>query len=604
MSATAAARSPASSLASSPDGQWVAIRKGDEILLLAGGAGPPAGRVFIGTDDADVLFVGPPAMVVVVVRNVAPRVMLYQPPGLEVVARHDLDAPMRVAAITGPRIALASPDSKKLVIVRVAATALSAQTIDLDAPLDFAVGLDKNQLLLSMQRKLEVWDAATGRPVLRMQLQLPPPPRTVGAAQGHLWVTRPATDDIIIYRLSDGRPFRHIVGAPPVDVVASPASPIVIVGTQKGLVRVHCFAHSVTAIDAPWVPGTPIAQLAVGDDVSLLGLGDDEADPWRVPIAGAGAPAIPAPPPEETGPFDDTTEETGEPVVKFRSLREKHEADRAAAAASTTPIASSAAPAAAASTASTAIGKGSGSTPALRDSSPVIAAAPPARPTPVPPRLAPAAPTRNWREAIAALGADLVNGKTPDLNARLDDSELAKLADRLLLGQRSIRALVALYGVYLVGEPELAIADLAQVLGDWSEPLGTGELGELAMLRKKRGRVALRGAVSDFFDGVAPRAVRLVGHATNKTKPGAWRLAREGKSDAELEALLTGKLGRIAIVEGDPDRAILEARLHGATAIAFHPPDHKPRPWPRDAGLVLVLYGSPTSWIADIPSIE
>jgi len=557
---TQAAAPARSSLASSPDGQWVAVRRNDAIHLLAGGVAPAVGKVDVGSDDADVAFVGPPSMVVVVVRNVAPRVMLYQPPSLEVVARHDLDAPMRIAAIAGPRVVLVAPDNKKLVIVRVAATALSAQTVDLDGPLDFVVGLEKNQLLLSIQRKLEVWDAATGRPVLRMQLQLPPPPRTVGAAQGHIWVTRPSADDVIIYRLSDGRPFRHVVGAATVDVVANPTSPIIIVGTQRHLVRLHCFAHSVTVIEAPWAPGVPIAQLAVGDDVSLLGLPAGQLEPWRVPIAGAGAPAIPPPPAEEAAPEPPTAE----PVSRFRAIRDKQDADRAAVALPVPPT-------------------------------------PTAAPAPAKQRPKTA---RDWREGVAAIGADLVRGGTPELAAPLDDTELADLADRLLLSKRSIRALVALYGLYLVGEPELSIADLAQVLGDWTEPLGSGELAALAMLKRKGGRVSLRPAVTDLLDGAKPRAVRIVGNAAGKPRSGAWRYAREGKSDVELETLLAGAFGRIAVIESDPDRAILEARLRGATAVAFHPPEHKPTPWPRDAGLVLVLYGSPSSWIADLPNLD
>jgi hypothetical protein len=573
----AAAPSRSSSLASSPDGQWVAIRRGDAISLLAGGAAPEVGTVDVGTGDVDVTFVGPPAMLVVVVRNVAPRVMLYSPPKLEVVARHDLDVPMRIIAVSGPRVVLHAPDSKKLVIVRATATALAAQTIELDGPLDFAVGLEKNQLLLSIQKKLEVWDAATGRPVLRVQLQLPPPPRTVGAAQGHIWITRPATDDIIIYRLSDGRPFRHIVGAPTVDVVASPASPIIIVGTMRHLVRVHCFAHSVTVIDAPWAPGTPIAQLAVGDDISLLGLAEGQPEPWRVAIAGAGAPSIPAPTDEPEPP--PIAIAPSEPVARFRSLREKHEADRPQPF--VTPV-TVVAPA------------------------PVIASV-----TPLPRAVTPIprpGTARNWRETLAGIGAELVQGATPNLAPPMEDSELAELADRLLLSNRSIRALVALYSVYLVGEPELSIADLAQVLGDWTEPLGNGELGALAMLKRKRGRVSLRAAVTDILDGAPPRAIRLAGHASGAppqpARGGAWRYAREGKSDAELEAFLVSQFGRIAVIEGDPDRAIVEARLRGATAVAFHPPEHRPRPWPRDAGLVLVLYGSPSSWIADLPNLS
>jgi hypothetical protein len=116
--------------------------------------------------------------------------------------------------------------------------------------------------------------------------------------------------------------------------------------------------------------------------------------------------------------------------------------------------------------------------------------------------------------------------------------------------------------------------------------------------------------VTDLLDGAAPREVRLVGAAlATSAAPaappaGAFRAPRDGKSDAELEAELASRLGRIAVLEGDPDRGVLEARLHGATAVAFQPPPHRPRPWPRDAALVLVLYGSPTSWVADLPTLS
>lgn len=705
---TAAAAPARSSLTSSLDGQWVAIHRGYDISLLAGGAGPAAAQVDIGSEDADVTFVGSPTMLAVVARNVAPRVMLYAPPNLEVVGRHDLDLPMRIGAVTGSRIALVSADGKKLVIVRVAAGALAAQTIDLDSPLEFIVGLDKHQLLLGLQRKLEVWDATTGRPLLRMQLQLPPPPRTVGAAQGHIWVTRPNADDVIVYRLSDGRPFRHLVGAPPLEIAASPATPIIIVGTARHLIRLHCFAHSLTVIDAPWTPGIPLAQLALGDDVSLLGLAPGQPEPWRVPIAGAGAPAIPSAPAESEvePPSPPATNPGAEPVVRFRSIREKQEAERAAAQAAAAAIAGDAgdahgtpggsgtahgtatrtqgpslsAPGGSPSTyASTTPGArgphgageaaygGASSTHGASISAPsahgtggtahgggASLSAPGAHGTPGPgthgtagaehggaaPRLATpahgvpatyaprfatpahgvpvvagaahATPAhgahKDWRDAFAALGAELVRGGTPDLAVRLDDTAVAQLADRLLLAPRSIRALVALYAVYLVGEPELAIADLAHLLGDWAEPLGRGELAAFAMLRRKRGRVSLRAAVTDLLDGAPPRAVRIVSHqgqhAIGRPRSGAWRFAREGKSDAELEALLAGMYGRIAVIEGSPDRGILEARLHGATAVAFQPPPHRPQPWPRDAGLVLVLYGNASSWIADLPNLE
>ena len=563
-----------SSLATSPGGQWVAIRRGEQISLLSGGGGAAAAKVDIGSDDADVAFVGPPPMLVVLVRNVAPRVMLYQPPNLEVVARHDLDRPMNIVAITGQRVALLSADHKRLAIVRIAPTALAAQSIDLDAPADFVVGLDKNQLLVSVQRKLEVWDATTGRPSLRMQLQLPPPPRTVGAAQGHVWVTRPSADDVILYRLSDGRPFRHVVGAPTTEVVANPASPILVVGTARGLVRLHCFAHSLTVVDAPWTPGTPTAQLVVNDEnITLLGLGDG-AEPWRVPLVGSGAPVIP----RVTDPVEELSPpklDQRDPVVRFRPSDKLPRLGTQE------------------------------SPPAAEPERAHKATVQGFSPAPVEPEPAQRAATaQSWREVLAGIGADLVNGNTPELAPAIDDSELATLADRLLLGKRAIRALIALYSVYLVGEPELSIADLAQILGDWTEPLGTGELGALAMLNRDGGRITLREAVTDLLDGVPPRSVRLVGtSSSSKPRSGAWRFSRETKSDAEIETLLAAKLGRIAVVERDPDRALLEARLHNATAVAFAPPERKPHPWPRDAGLVLVLYGSSSSWLADLPTL-
>src|SRR5262245_54275407 len=147
-------------------------------------------------DDVDLALVGPPNVLVALTRDAAPRLVLHQPPYLEAVARLDLDGPMRIAASTGPRMALVSPDGKQLLFVRAAGRSLAAQPIEPGGAVDFAVGLERNQLLIGLARKLEVWDAVSGRPLLRLQLQLPAPPRTVGAAHGHVWCTRPGSDEV------------------------------------------------------------------------------------------------------------------------------------------------------------------------------------------------------------------------------------------------------------------------------------------------------------------------------------------------------------------------------------------------------------------------
>jgi hypothetical protein len=543
-------------IVTSADGQWAAIRHGREVTVLAGGAGAPVGVLELDGDDVDLALVGPPDVLVVVTRDGSPRVTLHQLPYLDAVARLDLEEPMRLGAVTGPRLALVSPNGKQVMFVRVAGRALSQQAIDAGSAAEFVVGLDRNQFLLGLARKLEVWDAVSGRPLLRLQLQLPPPPRTIGAAQGHLWVTRPGTDEVFVYRLSDGRPFHHSVGSPVDAVICHPASPLLVLATRAGLVRLHCFAHSVAPLDVPWSAGTPLAQLVTGEDIALLGMEPGAAEPWHAPISGAGAPSF---------------------------------------GTDATDLADSSAPAAGST------GAGGAARPA--PAAPATASDPRGAPAAAPPP----ARSRAWREPLATLGAELARGTDAELPLLAVDNELGELAHRLHLSAPARRALIALYALYLAGEPRVPIARLAKLVADWGEPLGQGDLAALAMLRRRDGRVSLRRPVTDALDGAAPRDVRLFGearHAGDAPRPGAFRLARDGKSDAELETELGRRLGRIAVVEGDPDRGLLEARLHGATAVLFQPPAHRPRPWPRDAALVLVLYGSPTSWVADLPALE
>jgi hypothetical protein len=545
-------------------------------MLIASGAGPATARIELPTDDADLMLVGPPSVLAVVTRGVAadtasPRGMvLYQPPYLDPVARLDLAAPMRIAAVTGPRIALVSLDGKAVAIVRVAGRALSSQSLDPGSPVEFAVGLERNQVLFGLLRKLEAWDAVSGRPLLRMQLPLPPPPRTVGPAHGHVWATRPGGAEIVVCRLSDGRPFRHHIGEPIDAVICHPASPLLILVTARGLVRLHCFAHSLTVIDAPWRPGVPLAQLVVGDDISLLGMPDHDDEPWRVPIGGTGAPPISL----------DSFDAPSEPLHSGPQRgKEPH------------PATAPTAPA----------GPGHG------DALPAAAAAVPSSPavpgSPAVPRLIDPARAGAWREPLAAFGANLARGAEAEAEVPVvaADTELGQLAHRLALPASARRALVALYSLYLVGAPGSSIARLAHALDDWTEPLGQGDLGTHAMLRRRGGQIALRSSVTDLLDGVPPRAIRLIGSAGATPRTGAARLPRDGKSDAAIETELAAKLGRIAVIEGSAAHALLEAHLHGVTAVALAPPFARPLPWPRDAGLIVVADPVAPAWVAALP---
>ena len=375
------------------------------------------------------------------------------------------DGPAKLAAITGPR--LAAHRGRRHAACRSYArpvAALAAQRLDPGSPIEFAVGLERNQLLLALHKKLEVWDAVSGRPMLRPQLALPPPPRTVGAAYGHLWATRPGSDEVFVYRLSDGRPFRHHVGAAVQDVVCHPASPVIVLVTPRGLVRLHCFAHSLMLVDgAPWTPGTPLALLVNGDDVALLGMreGSPESNsPWRVALAGTGAPVVAAEPdtePREQAPL----------VTAADRLRAMRSAQDAPAPGASRPEAR-----------------------ADGRSEPRIAM------------------TRGWRDPLASYGAELVRGVDGELPVVAVDTELGELAHRLALPASARRALTALYSLYLVGEP--AIRDLparprARRLDRAARP---GRPRPLALIDRTGGKVALRRAVTELLDGAPACAIR------------------------------------------------------------------------------------------------
>ena len=535
-------------IVTSPDGQWAAVRRDRVIALHAGGAGAVVGRLELTSDDAELAMVGPPNVLAVVTRGAERTTLtLHQPPFLEQVATLELEPAARLVAVTGTRLVLAVPGAKQVAVVRAAGRALTSQTLDLGAPLELAVGLDKNQVLFSLPRKLEVWDAVSGRPLLRPQLQLPPPPRAIGAAAGHLWATRPGSDEVYVYRLSDGRPFRHYVGAPVEDVVCNPASPVIVLVTQRGLVRLQCYAHSLLLLDAaPWEAGTVLAQLAVGEDISLIGVPIDDADgePWRLAIGGTGAPAA------TTEPSDAATTTGATAADKLRALR---------------------------------AGGGSVESGGIATTSATARA--------------------GWRDTLVSYGNELARGIDAELPVVAVDTELGELSHRLALATPARRALLALYALHLVGEPRLAIAKLARALGDWSEPLGQGELATLGLAERADGRVALRAAVTNLLDGAPPLAIRLVGGPPTTPRAGLCRVTRDGRSDAAIETSLASQLGRIAVIEGELASAIVEARICGATALALDPPAGKPMPWPAGGGLVVVADGDLPRWLASAATL-
>ncbi len=283
-------------LATSFDGQWAIRRRGREVALYALGTLAAPKKQITRPDESDaIVWVGPPTVLARVSNMHAPvptRVELISVPDLVPVAKLDLDAKLTLAAVTGPRLALVGPDAQgaltKAIVVRTAGTGLGAQPIDVHGvPIEHAIGVAPNQLLFVLRKEaMLLFDAVSSRPLGKPALQLPPAPRTLGNALLHAWATHASTSDVYIYRLSDGRPFRHAVGASVEQVISHPGSPVIVLVTPRGLVRLHCQAHSLTAIECPWTPGSEVAVVpgATAEDVSLIGIAPDGDVPWRVSI--------------------------------------------------------------------------------------------------------------------------------------------------------------------------------------------------------------------------------------------------------------------------------------------------------------------------------
>jgi hypothetical protein len=289
------------SLHASPDGQWCAVRRGKQTAWYA--LGPTAGvdpleepqvRVELPEPASDLVVIGPPTQAITVTRSGdSTSIELLSSAKLERIAALTLAGRWTAAAVTGSRAALLSEDARTCTVIRAAAKSLVAQLLEPGAGLiDLVLGMERQQLAIGTTKRLEVWDAVSTRPLTRLQVQLPPPPRTIGTAAGHWWILRAEQQQILLMRLSDGRPFLHNLGAPIRSVVSHPASPWLVVVTSRGLVRLSCFAHAMAELEAP--PAEAYAIAPSGDEAVLLGASGFAQAPWVMRLsASAAATGVP-----------------------------------------------------------------------------------------------------------------------------------------------------------------------------------------------------------------------------------------------------------------------------------------------------------------------
>lgn len=520
-------------IATSPDGQWIGVRQGAELRLYTA-TGAESGAATLSTADADIAIVGPPVTMIVVERPEGETALAaLAVPGLGETARVTVDGAQQLVATTGPRLALLTRGSHRLAVLRTSGRAFMSQACDPGGPVELIAGLDRNQLLLVLHKRLEILDAVSCRPVLRPAFALPPAPRAIGACAGHVWCHQIGGRELVLFRLSDGRPFAHRLGSPIIAVAAHPATAYVVAITESGPMRIQAFAHTIDRFTVPPAEAYALAggmtsstgpSGAPGSELRLVGAAA-EGPPWIVPLLDPGA--------------TETAAGADEPAAAPATLRGAR-----------------------------------------------IETAPP---VPMPRG---GGPGPAWRDPLIAFATEL--GKAtgqPEIPPLPLDTTLAHLCHRAQLATPARRALTALYATYLVGDPGITIARLARLVGGddgWREALGTGELGDRLFVSSRSGKVSIVDAIARVLDGAPPRAIDIVGTESPAAIAGG-HIVDPGPLGEPIAAL-TAALGKFALIAGALSTGVLEAFAHGLTAVAIAGPGtrlHAVR-IPRGAGLLVV----------------
>ena len=524
-------------LAASPDDAHVAYAHAGRLVLLDAGLAERGAVPFTPTVDA-IGFTANPAMVVVLA---ADELHTFELPAMTPAARKPVPAGAAIAAIVDSRVVLTVPGSPVITIARCLGKAIELGTFDAAAPPQHVAALEEGQALVITPARNEVLDLASRKIAARLNLPLPAAPRVVGttAQLRYLYAFRPGRDDLTVVRLSDGRAFGALLGAPIRGVLASVTAPWVAVATAAGARRVHVQTLAVHPIEADLDRG---ACVLGGADPALLWVDAG----WRLHRTGLTGQAVA---PSPGGP------------VKFAVEPLAVRAARPTTPAPVPPPAPAPAPAPA-------------SAPA-----PAAVAAPGPAPAPIV-RVGQPRVSLPWRLAIADWARAVLAGQ--DLpEPAFDRTPLGELARRAALSADGARALSLLYGAWVAGDPAQPLATVARTI-EWDEVGGRGSLPHAALTQVDDGRVRLRPAVARFLDGAAP--LRFAAHgARPRPDVAPGRQLLRAPPDIPLLACALGlaeRMGAAAVVDEKHARSALdfghaldEAWLRGLPVIALAGPD-------------------------------
>ena len=538
------------------------------------------------------------------------ELVAYEVPALTERARGGIPAGAAVHAVIGDRLALGAGDTT-VTVARLNGPRIDLSTFATPMPPQHVLALEENQLLVISSARNEVVDAISKRVSARLHLALPPPPRHAGTTHGlrYLWTFRSGRPELIIVRLSDGRPFQQVLDAPIRAVHASASGPWIVAITDAGARRVHVqtlAAHPLPAVDGAiaicvvggndptvyWidaglrVQSTSLAGQAVPPtppdasrpafllDMAPMGTPGGVATvsrPAPEPEPPPPAPPPPAPPPPAPAPQAEAEAEaapTPEPVPPpeppaapppaspppdpfatwhSEPSRTPEDGFQPVPRPSPPPPPAPAPPAPAPAPAPP--------PPAPR---PPAAARPPA-PRPPPPKKA---PTPSWRVGLAEWTQRMIAGS--EIDPPPVGEEVTELALRARLSGDGARTLALLYGAWILGEPEVPLYLLARHLA-WDELAGAGTLPRAQLTSVHDGKLRLRPVVARYLDGAAATLLDVHGDPA-KVRPDVAPGRQVAPVSVDLPPHasardLAEQMGAAAIVD--------EARTRGAAELGI-----------------------------------
>ncbi len=369
------------------------------------------------------------------------ELVAYNLPGLAEATRCAIPTGATIRAVVGERAAIAG-NGLDVIVARFLGKRIDVSSFTMIVPAQHILGLEDNQLMVVSPARTDVVDAVSKRVTAHLQLPLPPAPREAGTTHQlrYVWTFRPGRPELIVVRLSDGRPFQQVLDAPIRAVHASVSGPWLVAETEAGPRRVHVQTLATHAVDADL---RRAACVTGGAEPSLYWL-DGALRVQRTALAGQAVA----------------------PTGGGRAGGVRMEVEP--------------------------MGTVGGSTPTPTPTAATV----PSTSTPTPATPSPVA--GRWRLLLAEWARSVMSGKdapTPTL-----DKCVADVVRRSGLNVDGARALALLYGAWVGGEPRLSLAVAARTI-EWDEIAGGGTLARAGLTEVIDGRVRLRSVVARFLDG-------------------------------------------------------------------------------------------------------